>query len=360
MATATQSDPVSRLMMRPPAWLRAAEWGWLPDWMLRLGIRMLLRARLREASRGGIEDQTGRLEHWVKVLRDSPIAPVPEAANRQHYEQPVEFFRTLLGPHLKYSAGYWPPGVTHLAQAEEAALDLVCQRAQIADGQTILDLGCGWGSFSLYAASRYPSSRILSVSNSRLQAEWIKDESRRRGLYGIEVQTADVNTFDTPWRFDRIVSIEMFEHVRNYEMLLRNLASWGRDQARLLVHVFCHRSFAYPFEATGPTDWMAREFFSGGQMPSADLLLHFQDHWAILDRWALSGTHYAKTCRAWMDQLDGERERVLGIFATSGDGTRSARVEFERWRLFILSCETLFGFRGGREWLVSQLLFRKR
>jgi cyclopropane-fatty-acyl-phospholipid synthase len=337
--------------------LRWAEEGFLPDFLLRSAIRILLRRRLAEERRGGIEGETERLEDWIRTLQASPIALRPEDANHQHYEQPPELFRIFLGPRLKYSSGFWPAGVEELSASEEAALQLVAERAGLADGQLILDLGCGWGAFSLYAAEHYPSSRILAVSNSIAQAEWIREECRHRGIRQVMVETADLNEYDTPHRFDRIVSVEMFEHVRNYSRLLKRLAQWGKSGARLFVHHFTHRTLAYPFENVGTTDWMAREFFTGGQMPSADLLLRFQEDWRILDRWALSGRHYARTCRSWLERLDAGRPELLTLFEKK---SLNARREIGRWRLFLMACEELFAFRGGNEWFVQHLLFEKK
>lgn len=329
---------------------RLVDSGLVPEPMLRAGIRAVCALRLRQQA-GSVEDEQARHQALVAALRTSEIAIATDAANAQHYEVPARFFERVLGPHLKYSSCYWPDGVRDLGAAEAAMLELTAARAQLADGQRILDLGCGWGALALWAAARYPHAAITAVSSSRTQRAFIEDEARRRGLANLTVVTADVTTFVLPERaFDRVVAVEMFEHVRNYERLLARIARWLDRDGALFVHVFAHARHAYPFEDAGRTDWMAREFFTGGLMPSAQLLHHFQADLQIVDEWHLAGTHYARTAEAWYANLMARRGEITAIL---GDARR-----FQRWRVFFLACAELFGYRGGREWIVAHYLFR--
>ncbi len=308
----------------------------LADPLLRRGIRLacaLRLARERRRPRAG----------WLEELRRSPIAVETAAANEQHYEVEPELFRLVLGPRRKYSCCVWPPGVDTLADAEEAMLALTCERAGIEDGMAILDLGCGWGSLSAWLSERYPAARILAVSNSHAQRATIEEQR----LPNVEVVTADANDFDPGRRFDRVVSVEMMEHMRNWETLLRRIASWLEPSGKAFVHVFSHRSLSYPYE----DGWMARNFFTGGLMPSHDLLLAFQDDLVVDRRWALSGRHYERTANAWVENLDAHRAEVRALVGRAG---------YWRWRAFMLACAELWGFRRGTEWLVSHYLLSPR
>ena len=324
------------------------ESGRVPDPLLRLGIRANLFTRLERERRKGPQAK----EAFVERLRASQIAEEVEKANEQHYELPPEFFRLVLGPRLKYSSCYWPDGVHTLAGAEEAMLELTCERAGVEDGMELLDLGCGWGSLTLWLAERYPNSKVLAVSNSAPQRAFIE----AHGATNVEVLTADANTLELDaGRFDRVLSVEMLEHVRNYETFFGRIASWLATDGRFFCHVFSHTAYAYPYDGT----WMARKFFSGGTMPSHDLLLHFQRDLAAVENWRLSGEHYARTAEAWLERMDGNEPAILRVLATRY-GAEKAAAWWENWRVFFLACAELWGYRGGSEWLVSHYLFERR
>ena len=338
--------------------IELAEKGIIPDYFIRQGIVRNCENRLNNENVSNTEKVSTKKQSWIQQMKESPIALVPEKANEQHYEVPPAFFENVLGKHLKYSSGYWPDGVNSLDDSEESMLELSFERAQLADGDSILELGCGWGSLTCYMASKLPNSKITAVSNSKDQKEHILNRCKNQGLDNIEVITADMNDFGTENKYDRVVSIEMFEHMRNYKKLLSKISSWLHDGGKLFIHIFTHQSVVYPFENQGEADWMAREFFSGGMMPSLDLLLHFQDDLIIEDIWRMSGTHYEKTSLAWVNKMDANKDIVMKIFSeTYGD---DAKLWFQRWRIFFMSCEKLFGYNNGSEWGVSHYRFSKR
>lgn len=327
----------------------------VPDWLLRQTIRLLLARRLTlEAHKERVAQDSYKAD-LVASLRHSPVALSPETANEQHYELPSDFFQLVLGQQLKYSSAYWSAGVTTLDQAEETMLALTCQRAEIQDGDRVLDLGCGWGSLSLYIARRFPQCEVVGVSNSRTQREFIEAQAHQTNLTNLSLITADMNQFDIASRFDRVVSVEMFEHMRNYELLLERIAGWLKPTGRLFVHVFAHRYFAYPFE--NDNSWLARNFFTGGLMPSDDLLLHFQRDMLIEQHWHLSGLHYHRTCEAWLTNLYRHQSQILHLFAEHYEQPLGRWVA---WKIFFMACSELFRFKNGTEWGVSHYLFRKR
>jgi cyclopropane-fatty-acyl-phospholipid synthase len=335
------------------------EQGLVPDRVVRLGIRRLLRERLDEVGADDAEAAAAIAQAFVDGLRDAPLALVPEKANEQHYEVPAAFFARVLGPHRKYSSCLWPPGTEDLAAAEAAALAQTCERAGLADGQEILELGCGWGSLSLWMAARWPASRITALSNSRSQREHIESQAAARGLRNLRVVTCDINAFaGDAGRYDRVVSVEMFEHLRNWPLAFARVARWLAPGGRFFMHVFAHRGAPYAFVERDAGDWMSRHFFSGGMMPSDDLAPTFQDDLRLLRRWRWDGRHYQKTAEAWLRNLDAAREELAPLMhATYGE---AAGVWWQRWRLFFLSVAELFGHADGQQWFVSHYLFEAR
>ncbi len=330
--------------------MQLLEYGVVPDPLIRFGIRRICERRLVESRRAGAD----ALSSHVETLRQSAVAERPEAANEQHYEVPAGFFVATLGPHLKYSCCSWDNATT-LGEAESEALEQVRERAELADGQRILELGCGWGSLTLSMAKAFPRSQITAVSNSGPQRVFIEHQARQRQLDNVRVITADANDLTLDETFDRVVSIEMFEHMRNWEALLARIAGWLADDGKLFVHIFTHSQFAYLYEDKGPSDWMARHFFTGGQMPSDDLMCHFDRDLVVTTQWRLSGMHYAKTANAWLDNLDRHRTACLAAL----EGQPDPRKALNRWRIFFMACAELFALREGNEWGVSHYLLEK-
>lgn len=328
-----------------------AERGLLPDAITRTGIRRLLRDRLKEQAfrppAAGIAE-----------LAAGPVAVAQDAANRQHYAVPPGFYELVLGSRLKYSSCWWDASTPDLDSAEDAMLALYIQRADLRDGQSVLELGCGWGSLCLLLAERFPNSRITSVSNSAVQRSHIEATAARRGIRNLSIVTADLATWNTSARHDRLVSIECLEHVRNHGELLRRAAHWLEDDGQAFIHIFCHQRYCYPFEVAGDDDWMARHFFTGGLMPSFDLFRHYPEHLRVVRDWQVPGTHYARTARAWLERLDQHRDEVLALFARDMP-MAEARKQVQRWRIFFMACEELFGYDQGREWLVGHYLLKR-
>jgi cyclopropane-fatty-acyl-phospholipid synthase len=334
------------------------EQGLIPDRVIRAGIRRLLRERLEEIQSNDAAAGADRFEAFVAGMNRAPTALVPEKANEQHYEVPEALFGLALGRHRKYSSCYWPDGITRLDDAEAAALSITAERAGLQDHMDILELGCGWGSLTLWMAEHYPASRITAVSNSHSQRHYIQAEAARRGLTNVEVLTHDMNQLQLARRFDRILSVEMFEHMRNWRNLFARVYDWLRPGGRFFMHVFCHRSVPYSFEVRDTSDWMSQYFFSGGMMPSDDLALRFQEHLQLVRRWRWDGRHYQRTANAWLDNLDARRDAALPILAATY-GELAAQQWLQRWRIFFMACAELFGYANGQEWWVSHYLFER-
>ncbi|MGI9429691.1 MAG: SAM-dependent methyltransferase [Bythopirellula sp.] len=333
--------------------IELAERRWLPDALVRIGIRQLLRSRLQAEQQGG--DGKDRQARMNELFATGPIAIDTVAANEQHYEVPAAFYQQMLGPHLKYSSCWWEEGCRDLDQAEAAMLRLTCQRAQLTDGQRILELGCGWGALTLWMAKEFPQANILAISNSRSQQEFIQQQCRNRQLQNVEIRLLDVAQLSLDETFDRVVSVEMFEHMRNWQQLLANVAGWLHTDGKCFLHTFCHRQLFYPFEVDGQADWMAKHFFSGGVMPSYDLLQRLDLPLQVEQQWQVNGQHYAKTCRAWLMNLDRSSRKLEAMFAEQLGGA-DARRQLARWRMFVMACAELFAFADGNEWFVSHTL----
>lgn len=332
----------------------------LPDAAIRFGIRQRLAATLRKYESLDPEARQAALMRHIAGLKAGPVAIETDAANEQHYEVPTRFYQLCLGPHLKYSSGYWPEPSTSFEESEATMLRMSCERAELQDGQRILELGCGWGSLSLWMAQHYPNARITSVSNSRTQKAYIDAEAARRGLTNLEIITANMIHFEGVGEgvFDRCVSVEMFEHMKNYQELMRRVSTWLKPGGKLFIHIFTHREFAYHYEVTSENDWMARYFFTGGQMPSDDLLLYFQDDLKIEDHWIVNGTHYSRTSEAWLARMDANKGEIMPLFRETY-GEDQAVKWWSYWRIFYMACAELWGWKNGTEWFVSHYRFVK-
>lgn len=346
-------DPARRLSFE------LAERGRVPDPLVRRAVRARTAARLRSLQQGTVDAHWERRRTSMARRAEGPITVATAAANDQHYEVPPALFELMLGPRLKYSAAIWPGADASLAEAEEHTLQLVADRAGLTDGQRILDLGCGWGSFTLWAAERYPNGQIVALSNSRAQRESILARAADRGLSNVVVHTGDAATFELPDRYDRIVSVEMLEHVRNHRQLLARLAKALEPDGRMFVHVFSHRSETWEFDDEDDADWIGRWFFTGGTMPSDDLLLHEQRDLVVVDHWRHAGTHYERTLNAWLEQLDDRRDDALAVL-TAAYGADEAARHLQRWRMFLMASAEVWGFRHGGEFIVSHYLFEPR
>jgi len=335
-----------------------AEGGWLPYYALRRGIRYRCGQVLAELRKGDVTKENVAKMEFIQHLKEQPIAINTIDANEQHYELPAEFLQLVLGKNMKYSSCFYASDTKSLDEAEGIMLDLYCERAGIKDGMDLMDLGCGWGSFTFFAAKKYPKSKVTSLSNSATQREFIEGEAKKRGLNNITVITCDINNFDTKLRFDRIISIEMLEHMKNYQILFQRISTWLKDDGKIFIHIFAHKTFAYDYKKG---DWLADHFFTGGTMPSSDLFLYFQEYLTIEDMWVLPGTHYGKTAEDWLINMDKKEhlKRIREIFA-SVYGKDQVEKWVNRWRLFWLACAELFAYDNGQEWVVSHYLFKKK
>lgn len=331
----------------------------IPDSLIRIGIRRLLAQRLKDEKKENTEAQQAHLMTLIEELKTSPIAIETQAANEQHYEVPTEFYQYCLGKHLKYSSGYWKEGVTDIDISERDMLELTCLRADLHNGQTVLELGCGWGSLSLFMAAKYPQSNFTVVSNSRTQKLYIHEQAKVRGITNLQVITVNINDFKTDQTFDRVVSVEMFEHMRNYKKLMRLVAEHLKPEGKLFVHIFTHKEYAYKFEVKDESDWMSKYFFTGGIMPSDDLLLYFNEDLSIEQHWHVSGLHYSKTSEAWLKNMDHHKNEIMPLYENTYGKTEALKW-WVYWRIFYMACAELWAYNNGEEWIVSHYLFHKK
>lgn len=335
--------------------MELAEKGKMPDTAIRAGIRKLLRDRVKMERKGSHEEQLEALYTFKSMMEKHPVAIATDTANEQHYEVPPELFQTFMGPHLKYSSGYWPVADSTLEESEATMLEITCKRAGLKDGMDILELGCGWGSLSLWMAKHYPNSKIMAVSNSKTQKKYID----ARGFKNLKIITSDINDFNVAQSFDRVVSVEMFEHMRNWKELLRRINRWLKIDGMLFIHIFVHRELAYLFNEAGQNNWMSDHFFKEGMMPSESLLSMINDDMVVKRNWRVNGRHYAKTLRAWLNRIDAHQAQAINIL-TQQHGAEEATLQFGRWRIFFMACEELFGMKGGEEWYIAHYLLEKR
>ena len=316
--------------------IEMAERRLVPDRLVRVGIRRLLSNRLREERRQ--EKHTERSVRIREQFAKGSIAIETSAANLQHYEVPAKFFQAMLGNRLKYSSCHWTPHCNDLDEAEESMLKLTCDRADLQNGQSVLELGCGWGSLTLWMAEHFPEARILAVSNSRSQQDYILRQCQERELNNVEVQVCNVAKLQLEEKFDRVVSVEMFEHMWNWELLLQRISYWMMPHAKCFLHFFCHREYFYPFQTRSGSDWMAKHFFTGGVMPAKDVLQHLNTNLQIEEEWSVSGQHYAKTCHSWLKHLNDDADSILHLFSRDL-GIDGAKRQLNRWRMFVMACE---------------------
>ncbi len=318
-----------------------------PDFVTRSAIASLVAGARRrlEAEKGADEAR------FATEMAERPIAEHTDAANEQHYELPPAFFERVLGPRLKYSSALYSDGVRTLAQAEEAALHETCEHADLKDGQSILELGCGWGSLTLWMAETYPNAKITAVSNSHGQRRFIEGRAERMGLGNVTVITCDMNDFQAAGRFDRVVSVEMFEHMANWRALLSRIHGWLEPDGRLFIHIFTHATSPYRFELSDQGDFIAQHFFTGGVMPSHNLIRQFPDLFHLEQSWRWNGQHYQRTANDWLANFDAHEGEIMQMMRdVYGD---DARLWARRWRRFFMATAGLFGDNRGETWAVS-------
>lgn len=336
--------------------IHMAERGYIPDSIMRWGTRRICKELLQD------ESANPRKAGFIASLPSSPLALATDEANEQHYELPPKFFELTLGQHLKYSCGYYPEGISTLDDGEAKMLQLTCARAGLQDGMKILEMGCGWGSLTCWMAAHYPNAEITAVSNSHSQREHIEAKLKARGLDNVTIITCDMNEFGIDQyqeEFDRAVSIEMFEHMRNYPLLMERISGWLQPEGKLFVHIFCHQEWAYPYETDKDENWMAKTFFTGGMMPSFDIFEAFPEHLQLDDKWWVNGVHYEKTSNHWLALMDQHKPEIMALFTETYGNAKDAKLWWNRWRMFYLGVAEFFGYADGKEWGVGHFLLKK-
>ena len=336
---------------------KALSKGLIPDKFVRSGIQHFIKKRIKDDIGISVTEREVKRLQFIDNMINSPVAIETDLANDQHYCLPPGFFELVLGEHLKYSCCHWDKA-KNLSEAEQEMLDITINRAEIQDGMKILELGCGWGAITLSMAKRYPNSEILAVSNSPMQREFILEKAQKLGLQNVKVETHNVAKLQLKEKFDRVVSIEMFEHMRNYPVLLERISNWLNPNGKMFIHIFVHRDVPYLYEVKDDSDWMSKYFFSGGIMPSAHLLHYFTDHMKVQKYWAVDGVHYQKTARAWLDNMDQKKEQIFKVLKNHY-GNKEYKKWFYYWRIFFMSCEELWKFKNGNEWFVGHYLLEK-
>jgi cyclopropane-fatty-acyl-phospholipid synthase len=332
--------------------------GFVPDFIIRTGIRRLLKERIKDITPNPPQSIEEVKNSFINMMKASPLAVQTRDANEQHYEVPTDFYLYALGPNLKYSCAYFEENES-LEEAEIKMLERTLSMARIRSGDKVLELGCGWGSLTLFTAKKFPECQITGVSNSATQKIYIDQKAKNLGLTNVRIITADMNNFNTEEKFDRIVSVEMFEHMRNYEILLNKISGWLNEHGTLFVHIFVHKSIPYLFEVKDESDWMSKYFFSGGMMPSDDIFHFFQEKFKLVEHVKYNGTHYAKTSEEWLKNTDQNKQKILDLFKIHY-GIKDAKKWLEYWRIFFMACAELWKYDSGREWFVSHYLLEKK
>ena len=331
--------------------------GFLPDLLIRLGVRYLVRKRLKQSYSVDPETRQEKLKEFISALEKQPIAVNTKEANSQHYELPARFFEMVLGQHLKYSCSYFRSKRDTLDDAELNMLDLYVQRSQIRNGDRVLELGCGWGSLTLHLARNFPDCKIIALSNSKTQKDFIGQKMKTENIRNVEIIVEDINDFNIDKKFDRIVSIEMFEHVRNYKKLFKKIYNFLKKDGLLFIHIFSHKEIAYPFEAKDRSDWMSKYFFTGGTMPSSYLLTYFMHPFRVKDHWMVSGKQYYYTSCKWLDNMDKHRSEIIDLFKMVYG--QDHKLWYQYWRIFFIAVAGLFGYGDGDQWLINHYLLEK-